>query len=48
MFLLASPDGYLCYAEPYCDGDIQLSETLFGLGGNVALFCHKFVMYQLD
>ena len=38
MFSLAYPDGYLCHAEPYCGADTQLSETSFGLGGNIVLF----------
>ena len=38
MFSLASPDGYLHHAELYCRADTQLSETSFGLGGNIILF----------
>ena len=37
MFSLASPNCYLYNAESYCGADTQLSETLFGLGGNVVL-----------
>ena len=38
MFSLVFPDGILYHAELYCGADTQLSETSFGLGGNIVLF----------
>ena len=37
LWCLVSTDGYLIYAEPYCEADTKPSNTGFGQGANVVL-----------